>query len=185
MKIPLGLVPNSFSDHFPSFVHGIKMDGKGFCTYRGSIRSSSDTEEGQSVAHVPSRISDDDRDAVKSRAQSSCRHLVGYGVDACALVILKVHPTADRLGVYHELTPGKTMESMELSFEFLNGFVLSIQPHSDASPLEQGQPQTIISTVTLPTGQGQIDQLEDRDIRNVEAAGSNPALSTQILASSI
>jgi hypothetical protein len=26
--------------------------------------------------------------------------------------------------------------------------------------------------------QGQIDQLEDRDIRNVEAAGSNPALST-------
>ena len=28
--------------------------------------------------------------------------------------------------------------------------------------------------------QGQIDQLEDRDIRNVEAAGSNPALSTFI-----
>ena len=30
--------------------------------------------------------------------------------------------------------------------------------------------------------QGQIDQLEDRDIRNVEAAGSNPALSTNFLA---
>lgn len=53
-----------------------------------------------------------------------------------------------------------------------------------ASRLDMGVMTTTKNYIhpAITDSQGQIDQLEDRDIRNVEAAGSNPALSTQTLA---